>query len=82
MEEYKEIERSIIKKFRKDIWSKFVKAVADYELISPNDNAWTLIEKRNIIIKKILYINLFLILSPILYKNYITYYVFLLFMLK
>lgn len=37
MEEYKEIERSIIKKFRKDIWSKFVKAVADYELISPND---------------------------------------------
>ena len=37
MEEYKEIERSIIKKFRKDIWSKFVKAVADYELISPDD---------------------------------------------
>ena len=34
MEEYKEIERSIIKKFRKDIWSKFVKAVADYELIN------------------------------------------------
>lgn len=37
MEEYKEIERSIIKKYRKDIWSKFVKAVADYELISEND---------------------------------------------
>ena len=37
MEEYKEIERSIIKKFRKDIWSKFVKAVADYELIKEND---------------------------------------------
>ena len=37
MEEYKEIERSIIKKFRKDIWSKFVKAVADYELINEND---------------------------------------------
>lgn len=37
MEEYKEIERSIIKKYRKDIWSKFVKAVSDYNLISEND---------------------------------------------
>lgn len=37
MEEYKEIERSIIKKYRKEIWSKFVKAVGDYELISEND---------------------------------------------
>jgi tRNA(Ile)-lysidine synthase TilS/MesJ len=37
MEEYKEIERSIIKKFRKDIWSKFVKGVADYKLINEND---------------------------------------------
>ena len=36
MEEYKEIERSIIKKFRKELWSKFVKAVADYELIKEN----------------------------------------------
>ncbi len=38
MEEYKEIERSIIKKYRKEIWSKFVKAVSDYELIKENDN--------------------------------------------
>ena len=37
MEEYKEIERSIIKKYRKDIWSKFVQAVADYQLIDEND---------------------------------------------
>lgn len=37
MEEYKEIERSIIKKYRKEIWSKFVKAVQDYELICEND---------------------------------------------
>ena len=37
MEEYKEIERSIIKKFRKEIWSRFVKAVQEYELISEND---------------------------------------------
>ena len=34
---YKDIERSIIKKFRKDIWSKFVKAVMDYQLIQEND---------------------------------------------
>ena len=38
MEKYQEIERSIITKYRKDIWSKFVKAVADYELIKENDN--------------------------------------------
>ncbi len=37
MEKYKEIERSIIKKYRKDIWSKFVKVVAEYELIKEND---------------------------------------------
>lgn len=38
MEKYKEIERSIIKKYRKEIWSKFVKAVQIYELIEENDN--------------------------------------------
>ena len=38
MERYKEIERSIIKRFRKEIWSKFVKAIQDYELIKENDN--------------------------------------------
>lgn len=37
MERYKEIERSIIKKYRKDIWSNFVKAVQEYELIKEND---------------------------------------------
>ena len=37
MEKYQEIERSIIKKFRKDIWSKFVKAVIDFQLIQEND---------------------------------------------
>lgn len=34
MERYKEIERSIIKKYRKEIWSKFIKAIVkEYELI-------------------------------------------------
>ena len=37
MEKSKEIERSIIKKYRKEIWSRFVKAVADYKLINEND---------------------------------------------
>ena len=37
-ERYKEIERSIIKKYRKEIWSKFVKSVNDYRLIDENDN--------------------------------------------
>ena len=38
MEKCVEIERSIIKKFRKDIWSKCIKAISDYELIKENDN--------------------------------------------
>ena len=38
MEKYQEVERSIIKRFRKEIYSKFVKGVADYELIQENDN--------------------------------------------
>ena len=38
MEKYKEIERSIIKKYRKEIWSNFIKAVKEYELIKENDN--------------------------------------------
>lgn len=37
MEKYKEIEKSIIKKYRKYIWSKFVKAVKDYNLVEEND---------------------------------------------
>ena len=37
MDEYKEIERSIITKYRKTIWSRFVKAVQDYELIKENE---------------------------------------------
>ena len=38
MEKYKEIERSIIKKYRKYIWSKFVKAISEYELVKEDDN--------------------------------------------
>lgn len=37
MERCKEIERSIIKKFHKDIWRKFTKAINDYELIEDGD---------------------------------------------
>ena len=37
MEKYKEIERSIIKTYRKEIWSKFIKAIKDYKLINEED---------------------------------------------
>ena len=37
MELYKEIEKSIIKKYRKDIWANFVHSVIDYKLIEEND---------------------------------------------
>ena len=37
MERYREIEKSIIKKYRKEIWSKFIKAIKDYKLIEEND---------------------------------------------
>ena len=36
MKKYEEIERSIIKKYRKEIWSRFVKGVADYNMIEGN----------------------------------------------
>ena len=37
MERYKEIERSIIKKFRKAVWNNFCGAVNEYELIKEGD---------------------------------------------
>lgn len=37
MEEYKLIERSIIKRFRKEVWHPFVKAINDYQLIENHD---------------------------------------------
>ena len=38
MDRQKEIERSIIKTYRKEIWTKFTKAVTDYKLINENDS--------------------------------------------
>lgn len=37
MEFYQEVERSIIKKYRKEIWGKFIRAIKDYELIQEGD---------------------------------------------
>ena len=37
LEKYVEIERSIIKKYRKTIWSNFIASVQEYELIKEND---------------------------------------------
>lgn len=33
-----DIERSLIKKFRKELWRPFVRAVKEYELIVPGDS--------------------------------------------
>ena len=38
MQTYKEIEKSIIKTYRKEIWSRFIKGVKEYKLIEDNDN--------------------------------------------
>lgn len=37
MEKYQEIERSIIKKYRKEIWRKFVQGINEYKLIQDGD---------------------------------------------
>ena len=37
MEKYKEIERSIITTYRKEVWARFVKAVKEYKLINEGD---------------------------------------------
>ncbi|MBQ3136110.1 MAG: tRNA 2-thiocytidine biosynthesis protein TtcA [Clostridia bacterium] len=37
MEKHVEIERSIIKKYRKEIWKRFIAAINEYEMIKPGD---------------------------------------------
>ena len=37
MKELKDIEKAIIKKYRKEIYARFVRAIKDYDLVSPND---------------------------------------------
>ena len=37
LEKYQTVERSITKKFRKEIWNNFIKAIKDYELIQGGD---------------------------------------------
>lgn len=37
MEKYQEIERSLITKYRKNIWAKFVKSVQEFQMIEEND---------------------------------------------
>ena len=37
MEKYKEIEKSIVKKYRKPIWNKFIGGIKDYQLIKQGD---------------------------------------------
>ena len=37
LEKYQLVERSITKKFRKEIWNNFIRAIKEYELIQKND---------------------------------------------
>ncbi|MBR3815470.1 MAG: tRNA 2-thiocytidine biosynthesis protein TtcA [Clostridia bacterium] len=37
MEKHIEVERSIIKKYRKDIWKRFIAGINEYEMIKPDD---------------------------------------------
>lgn len=37
MEKHIEVERSIIKKYRKDIWKRFIAGINEYEMIKPGD---------------------------------------------
>lgn len=37
MERYQEIERSIITRYRKPLWRKFIRGINDYQLIQEGD---------------------------------------------
>lgn len=37
MEKYEEIEKTITKSYRKEIWKKFVQGITEYEMISDKD---------------------------------------------
>ena len=37
MDKHVEVERSIIKKYRKDIWKRFIAGINEYKMIEPND---------------------------------------------
>ena len=37
MTDIKEIEKSLIKKYRKEIWSPFIKAIKEFDLINEGD---------------------------------------------
>ena len=37
MEKYEEIEKSITKRYRKEIWNRFIQGITEYEMISEGD---------------------------------------------
>lgn len=37
MQKYEEVEKSIVKKFRKEIWIKFIEGIKEYQLIQEGD---------------------------------------------
>ena len=56
MEFYREVEKNLIKKNRKELWSKFIKAIKDYNLVKENDKIMVCISggKDSFILAKLL----------------------------
>lgn len=56
LEAYQLVERSIIKKYRKEIWNPFIEAVKNYNLIKENDkiNASVQNNKKSVLLAKLL----------------------------
>lgn len=46
LEPSQNIERSIMKKYRKELWNPFIKAVKNYELVQENDKIAVCISRR------------------------------------
>ena len=53
MERYKQIERTIITTYRKQIWSKFIKAITEYEMIQDGDKIGIYVTSENGYYKKV-----------------------------
>ena len=49
MEKYKLVEKSIIKTYRKEIWSRFIKGIKEYELIKENDKIMVCIDRKSVV---------------------------------
>lgn len=56
LEKYQLIERSLIKRFRKEIWNSFIEAVKNYRLVNENDviNVSVTNDKKSVLLAKLM----------------------------